>query len=146
MRAVLFHGTGQLEVVDRPSPALAADEVRLRVERSGICGSDIATWKGEWPSPHVPSVKGHEVCGSVLEVGADVKGLSAGQLVAVRPIGGCGACKHCLLGRYSRCRQFTMYGQQRPGGWAEEMIVRQGHARPLAPSVTPDQGLFAEPI
>ena len=61
MRAVLFHGTGQLEVVDRPSPPLAPDEVRLRVERAGICGSDIATWKGDWPSPHVPSVKGHEV-------------------------------------------------------------------------------------
>ena len=73
MRAVLFHGTGKLEVVDRPSPALAADEVRLRVERSGICGSDIATWKGDWPSPHVPSIKGHEVCGSVLEVGSAVE-------------------------------------------------------------------------
>ena len=78
MRAVLFHGTGKLEVVDRPSPALAADEVRLRVERSGICGSDIATWKGDWPSPHVPSVKGHEVCGSVLEIGSAVDRLQTG--------------------------------------------------------------------
>ena len=146
MRAVLFHGTGQLEVVDRPSPALAPNEVRLRVERAGICGSDIATWKGDWPSPHVPSVKGHEVCGSVLEVGSAVDGLASGQLVAVRPIRGCGACRHCQRGNYSRCSQFMMYGQQEPGGWAEEMVVRHDHARPLASSVTPDQGLFAEPI
>ena len=146
MRAVLFHGTGKLEVVDRPSPALAADEVRLRVERSGICGSDIATWKGDWPSPHVPSIKGHEVCGSVLEVGSAVDRLKAGQLVAVRPIRGCGACRHCQRGNYSRCAQFMMYGQQEPGGWAEELIVRHDHARPLAPSVTPDEGMFSEPI
>jgi 2-desacetyl-2-hydroxyethyl bacteriochlorophyllide A dehydrogenase len=146
MRAVLFHGTGKLEVVDRPSPTLAADEVRLRVERSGICGSDIATWKGDWPSPHLPSIKGHEVCGSVLEVGSGVDRLTAGQLVAVRPIRGCGECRHCQRGNYSRCSQFMMYGQQHPGGWAEEMVVRHDHARPLASSVTPDQGLFAEPI
>jgi 2-desacetyl-2-hydroxyethyl bacteriochlorophyllide A dehydrogenase len=146
MRAVLFHGTGKLEVVDRPSPTLAADEVRLRVERSGICGSDIATWKGDWPSPHLPSIKGHEVCGSVLEVGSGVDRLTAGQLVAVRPIRGCGSCRHCQRGNYSRCNRFMMYGQQHPGGWAEEMVVRHDHARPLASSVTPDQGLFAEPI
>jgi len=146
MRAVLFHGTGKLEVVDRSSPTLAADEVRLRVERSGICGSDIATWKGDWPSPHLPSIKGHEVCGSVLEVGSGVERLTAGQLVAVRPIRGCGECRHCQRGNYSRCQQFMMYGQQHPGGWAEEMVVRHDHARPLASSVTPDQGLFAEPI
>ena len=146
MRAVLFHGTGRLEVVDQPSPTLAADEVRLRVERSGICGSDIATWKGDWPSPHLPSIKGHEVCGSVLEVGSGVERLTAGQLVAVRPIRGCGECRHCQRGNYSRCQQFMMYGQQHPGGWAEEMVVRHDHARPLASSVTPDQGLFAEPI
>jgi 2-desacetyl-2-hydroxyethyl bacteriochlorophyllide A dehydrogenase len=146
MRAVLFHGTGKLEVVDRPSPALAADEARLRVERSGICGSDIATWKGDWPSPYLPSIKGHEVCGSVLEVGSGVDRLAPGQLVAVRPIRGCGACRHCQRGNYSRCQQFMMYGQQHPGGWAEEMVVRHDHARPLASSVTPDQGLFAEPI
>lgn len=146
MRAVLFHGTGQLEVVDQPSRALAANEVRLRVERSGICGSDIATWKGDWPSPHVPSVKGHEVCGSVLEIGSAVDRLETGQLVAVRPIRGCGSCRHCQRGNYSRCTQFMMYGQQEAGGWAEELIVRHDHARPLAPSVTPDQGLFAEPV
>ena len=146
MRAVLFHGTGKLEVVDRPSRPLGADEVRLRVERAGICGSDIATWKGDWPSPNVPSVKGHEVCGSVLEVGAAVQGLQSGQLVAVRPIRGCGDCRHCQRGNYSRCSQFMMYGQQEPGGWAEEMIVRHDHARPLAASVTADQGLFAEPV
>jgi 2-desacetyl-2-hydroxyethyl bacteriochlorophyllide A dehydrogenase len=146
MRAVLFHGTGKLEVVDRPSPTLAADEVRLRVERSGICGSDIATWKGDWPSPHLPSIKGHEVCGSVLEVGSGVDRLTAGQLVAVRPIRGCGSCRHCQRGNYSRCNRFMMYGQQHPGGWAEEMVVRHDHARPLASSVTLDQGLFAEPI
>jgi 2-desacetyl-2-hydroxyethyl bacteriochlorophyllide A dehydrogenase len=146
MRAVLFHGTGRLEVVDRPSPSLAADEVRPRVERSGICGSDIATWKGDWPTPILPCLKGHEVCASVLEAGPAVEHVAPGQLVAVRPIRGCGTCRHCQLGHYSRCQQFQMHGLHLPGGWAEEMVVRHDHARPLAPSVTPDQGLFAEPI
>ncbi|MGE3909907.1 MAG: zinc-binding dehydrogenase [Chloroflexota bacterium] len=146
MRAVMFHGTGRLEVVDVPSQPPGAGEVRLRVERSGICGSDIATWRGDWPSPIVPSLKGHEVCATVAELGPGVTGLTPGQLVAVRPIRGCGVCKHCQQGRFSRCSAFMMHGQQLPGGWAEEMVVRQEHARPLAASVTPDQALFAEPI
>jgi len=146
MRAVLFHGTGKLEVVDRPSPPLAPHEVRLKVERSGICGSDIATWKGDWPTPVVPCLKGHEVCASVLELGGAVERLTPGQLVAVRPIRGCGDCRHCQQGRYSRCSQFKMHGLHLPGGWAEEMVVRHDHARPLASHVTPDQGLFSEPV
>src|SRR5215213_4212112 len=85
MRAVLFHGTGKLEIVDRPSPLLAPDEVRLKVERSGICGSDIATWKGDWPTPVVPCLKGHEVCASVLEVGSAVGRLGRGDGRAPRP-------------------------------------------------------------
>jgi 2-desacetyl-2-hydroxyethyl bacteriochlorophyllide A dehydrogenase len=146
MRAVLFHGTGQLEVVERPSPPLAADEVRLKVDRSGICGSDIATWKGDWPTPVLPCLKGHEVCGTVTEVGAAVDRLTPGQLVAVRPIRGCGGCHHCQRGNYSRCSSFKMHGLHLPGGWAEEMVVRHDHARPLASTVSPDQALFAEPI
>jgi 2-desacetyl-2-hydroxyethyl bacteriochlorophyllide A dehydrogenase len=146
MRAVLFHGTGKLEVVDRPSPTLGPDEVRLKVERSGICGSDIATYKGDWPTPVIPCLKGHEVCASVLETGAEVEGLAPGQLVAVRPIRGCGVCRHCARGNYSRCADFKMHGLHLPGGWAEEMVVRKDHARPLAPHVTADQGLFSEPI
>lgn len=146
MRAVLFHGTRSMEIVDEPSPALAPDEVRLRVDRAGICGSDIATWKGDWPTPHLPCRKGHEVCGTVTEVGSAVQRVEPGQLVAVRPIRGCGACRNCQQGRYSRCAEFKMYGLHLPGGWAEEMVVREDHARPFVPSVTPDQGVFAEPI
>jgi 2-desacetyl-2-hydroxyethyl bacteriochlorophyllide A dehydrogenase len=142
----LFRGTRDLEVVVAPSAPLAPDEVRLRVERAGICGSDLATWRGDWPSPVVPSIKGHEVCGSVIEVGSAVEGLKLGQLVAVRPIRGCGACRYCERGEYSRCASYAMYGGHFAGGWADEMVVRQDHARPLADSVTPDQGAFAEPI
>jgi len=146
MRGVLFHGPRQLEVADLPSPPLKPKEVRLRVERAGICGSDVAAWRGDWPTPHVPSVKGHEVCGTITEIGAEVDQLLPGRLVAVRPIGGCGICKQCKAGMYNRCRNFTMYGGDFPGGWADEMVVRQEHARPLPANVTPDQGVLAEPI
>jgi len=146
VRAVLFRGTRDVEVVVVPSAPLAADEVRLRVDRAGICGSDLATWRGDWPSPIVPSIKGHEVSGTVIETGRDVDNTRMGQLVAVRPIRGCEACDYCQRGLYSRCSSFTMYGQQQPGGWADEMVVRQDHARPLASHVTPDDAAFTEPI
>ena len=146
MRGVLFHGPRQLIVADLPAPALAPDEVRLRVERAGVCGSDVAAWRGDWPTPHVPSVKGHEVCATVTEVGAGVERLLPGTLVAVRPIRGCGDCKQCARGMYNRCAQFAMYGGNFPGGWAEEMVVRHDHARPLPANVTPDEGALTEPI
>ncbi len=146
MRAVLFRGTRDLEVVVAPSAPLAPDEVRLRVERAGICGSDLATWRGDWPSPVVPSIKGHEVCGTIIETGSAVDSLKLGQLVAVRPIRGCGDCRYCQRGEYSRCANFKMYGGHFSGGWADEMVARHDHARPLADNVTPDQGAFAEPI
>jgi L-iditol 2-dehydrogenase len=82
----------------------------------------------------------------VTEVGASVDSLLPGTLVAVRPIRGCGECRECRAGRYSRCRRFSMYGGEYPGGWADEMVVRHDHARPLPRSVTPDQGVLAEPI
>ncbi|MCC6175077.1 MAG: alcohol dehydrogenase catalytic domain-containing protein [Chloroflexi bacterium] len=146
MRAVMFQGPRRLEVVDLPPASCGADEVRLRVERSGICGSDLASWRGDWQMGTVPQVKGHEVCATVAEVGQDVTRVKPGDLVAVRPIRGCGQCRYCERGEYSRCKQFIMYGQQYRGGWAEEMVVRQDHARPLPTGVTADQGVFAEPI
>jgi len=142
----MFRGTRDVAVVDVPSAPLQPDEVRLRVDRAGICGSDLATWRGDWPSPVVPSIKGHEVCGTIVETGAEVDMARIGELVAVRPIRGCGDCKYCQRGQYSRCSQFKMYGGHFPGGWAEEMVVRQDHARTLASHVSPDDAGFAEPI
>jgi 2-desacetyl-2-hydroxyethyl bacteriochlorophyllide A dehydrogenase len=146
VRAVMFRGTRNVEVVEVPSAALLPDEVRLRVDRAGICGSDLATWRGDWPSPVVPSIKGHEVCGTIVETGAEVDAARVGELVAVRPIRGCGDCRYCQQGLYSRCSDFRMYGGHYPGGWAEEMVVRQDHARTLAPHVSMDDAGFAEPI
>ena len=146
MRAVHFLGPGRLELVDLPAPDLGRDEVRLRVERAGICGSDVATWRGDWPTAHIPSVKGHEISGTVIEVGPDVDRLTVGAEVAMRPVRGCGACRECARGRYNRCADFHFHAMDLPGGWAEEMVVRQDHARPLPPGVTLDSGAFAEPI
>jgi 2-desacetyl-2-hydroxyethyl bacteriochlorophyllide A dehydrogenase len=142
----MFRGTRDIEVVEVPSAPLQPDEVRLRVDRAGICGSDLATWRGDWPSPVVPSIKGHEVSGTIVETGAEVDGSRVGELVAVRPIRGCGDCRYCERGLYSRCSDFKMYGGHFAGGWAEEMVVRQDHARTLAPHVPHDDAGFAEPI
>ncbi|MFN8523919.1 MAG: alcohol dehydrogenase catalytic domain-containing protein [Chloroflexota bacterium] len=148
MRSVLFHGPGRVELIDRPSQPLAAGEVRIKVDRSGICGSDVATWRGDWATPNLPVVKGHEVCGTVTETGSGVDRVRVGQLVAVRPIGPCGdaACKHCGAGHYSLCKQFTMLGNTGSGGWAEEMVMAQAHARPIPAGVPVDEAAFAEPI
>lgn len=146
MLAVRFLGPGQLELAEVPMLPLGPDEVRLRVDRAGICGSDVASWRGDWPSPKVPWIKGHEISGTVVEVGAEVGDLAPGTAVAVRPIRGCGECRYCGHGDYSRCQRAWMHGLNLPGGWAEEMVVNRAHARPLPPGVTVDQGVFAEPI
>ena len=80
MRAVRFHGVGDLRIEDVPVPkAPDAGEVRLRVRAAGICGSDLHNFKtGQWVS-RLPVTPGHEFAAEVLEVGAGVAGLKVGR-------------------------------------------------------------------
>jgi L-iditol 2-dehydrogenase len=131
MKACVFHGPGELSVVERSRPEPGAGEIVLRVGAAGLCHSDIRVFKGEKAArPGV--VPGHEIAGIVTEVGEGVAGFAAGDRVALCPIIACGSCEFCRVGKRNRCVNRVTLGYDEDGGLAEYLlvpapIVRLGH-------------------
>jgi D-arabinose 1-dehydrogenase-like Zn-dependent alcohol dehydrogenase len=119
---------GPFELVEREIPEPGPGAVRIRVEACGICHSDWLTKENLFPGIEYPRVPGHEIAGSIDEVGKDVAGWTAGQRVAVGWHGGhCGHCDRCRRGDFVLCRiapQVT--GITMDGGYADYMIAPAG--------------------
>ncbi|MBP0580042.1 zinc-dependent alcohol dehydrogenase family protein [Labrys sp. LIt4] len=145
MKAVRLDAVGELFLkdVDRPKPG--PGDLLVRVEASGICGTDRHLLKGEFPSKP-PVTLGHEFCGIVEELGPDVQGFRPGMRVTGDPNIVCGRCVHCQNGRINLCRNLTAIGIHRDGGLAEYVIVPQQQAHELPLSLKASHGAFCEPI
>lgn len=145
MKAVRLDAVGELflKEVERPKPG--PGDLLVRVEASGICGTDRHLLKGEFPSKP-PVTLGHEFCGIVEEVGPGVQGFRPGMRVTGDPNIVCGRCVHCQNGRINLCRNLTAIGIHRDGGLAEHVIVPQQQAYELPLSLKASHGAFCEPI
>ena len=137
MRAAVFHGPRDVRVMEVPDPVAGPDEVVVRVERAGICGSDVNRFRyGSHPWPP-PFIMGHEFCGTIADCGPGVRDWPIGTAVVVQPTLSCGTCFHCLDGHPNRCVEFArrgLTGSGTDGGFAEYVRVPayQPHARPAA--------------
>ncbi len=101
MKAVVIHAAHDLRVEERPSEAVGPGQLRVAIERGGICGSDLHYYShGGFGAVRLrePMILGHEVSGRVVECGPGVTGLEAGDLVAVSPSRPCGGCAQCHAG------------------------------------------------
>lgn len=102
MRALIFHGPGQISLETVPIPKARAGEVVIRVTLTTICGTDLHILKGEYPvKPGL--VIGHEPVGIIHEIGEGVTGYEIGDRVLVGAITPCGQCNFCLAGNWSQC-------------------------------------------
>ncbi|HUR76960.1 MAG TPA: alcohol dehydrogenase catalytic domain-containing protein [Acidimicrobiales bacterium] len=140
---VLTTDRPRLELADVADPEPGAGEVVVRVTGCGICGSDLHT-ASKMGAPG--TVLGHEIAGVVEELGRDVAGVTVGDLVAVRPFMGCGACSYCLAGRADHCATFELIGMQRPGGFAERTVARASELFALPPEVRAEDQPLVEPF
>lgn len=131
MRAVVFQGPDEpmeIEEVDRPS--CDDDGIVVETEACGVCRSDWHAWKGDWEWNGVmltPGlVFGHEPCGTVVEVGAEVESVREGDLVTTPFNMSDGTCRHCMSGRANICERSVPMGffKFQPGAFAEEFPVR----------------------
>jgi len=113
MKALVYTGTREMAYRDEPAPRPAADEVLIRVDAVGICGSDMHAYHGHDPRRIPPLILGHELAGEVLE------GPGKGRHVTVNPLITCGHCEYCVQGRNNLCANRTMIGMTRAGGFAE---------------------------
>jgi D-arabinose 1-dehydrogenase-like Zn-dependent alcohol dehydrogenase len=124
MKAVRLHQAGSgVQVDEVPVPGPTGDEVLIRVEAAGLCGSDAHILNGRTPLPHYPRILGHEVAGTVCELGPGAAGVEIGARVAVNFLITCGQCRYCVSGRTSLCLSREGLGVVRDGGFAEYMAV-----------------------
>jgi L-iditol 2-dehydrogenase len=145
MKAVRFEGVKELSLREVPKPAPGPDDLLMRVEACGICGTDRHVFHGEFPAS-APVTLGHEFCGIVEAVGPAVQGFSPGMRIAGDPNIHCGRCDACLGGRVNLCRNLQAIGLHRDGGFADYVIVPQKQALALPHTVPPEIGAFCEPV
>jgi len=140
MKAAVVRAFGEpLVIEERPDPVPGPGQVRVRLEASGLCHTDIHAAQGDWPvKPNPPFVPGHEGVGIVEELGDGVTHLSIGQRVAVPWLGkACGRCEHCLSGWETLCEQQINTGYGCDGGYAEKMLAWADFAQPVPDGVDP---------
>ena len=125
MKAVqISRAKGNFEVVERPVPQPARNQVRIKVEACGICHSDALVKEGLWPGIQYPRVPGHEIAGRIDGLGADVVLWKPGQRVGVGWHGGhCFICDYCRRGDFINCDNEKITALSFDGGYAEYMVA-----------------------
>jgi 2-desacetyl-2-hydroxyethyl bacteriochlorophyllide A dehydrogenase len=145
VRSLRFHGPGNVRIETAAPAALAPDEVRIAPLAVGVCGTDAHILAGTFDAePGV--VLGHEVCGRVVERGAQVREPDVGDLVTVEPHWYCTACTYCRAGKEHLCLTKRGYGVRLSGGMTELMVVPARIAYKLPEETTPWVGALTEPV
>ncbi|KAH7926263.1 GroES-like protein [Leucogyrophana mollusca] len=121
MNAVYYHAPRQFELRSVPVPAIADDEVLIKVTCCGICGTDGHVHEGEFIAKF-PLVPGHEVVGTVARTGKGVKGLTEGDRCVADPGVTCDTCFYCRRGQSLLCENFNGRGVTMAGGFAEYVV------------------------
>ena len=123
MKALTIEQGSQARFVDIPEPVCGKGEVLINVERVGLCGSDLNTWRGLNPLVNYPCIPGHEIGGTVLATGDMAGAIKPGDRVVVLPCTECGVCSSCLSGRPNACKNNQTLGVQRQGGMAQQLTM-----------------------
>jgi 2-desacetyl-2-hydroxyethyl bacteriochlorophyllide A dehydrogenase len=150
MRAVTFQAPDEVRVEEKPDPEIgAADEALVRVEASGICGSDLHIYHGRVPVEQGFTI-GHEYVGTVLDAGADVERVAVGDRVLGCFHTACATCAACLRGDYHRCERQRTFGHgshlgDLQGAQAELLVVPRANLtlRSVPEGMSDEAALFA---
>lgn len=146
MRSVVVKEPGQLIIDQRPVPAPAEHEVRVKIAYAGICGSDVHIYEGHNPFAKYPRVIGHEFFGIIDAVGKSVDAARIGQRVSVDPVVSCGHCYPCSVGRPNVCVELQVIGVHRDGGFSDYACVPAKNAWPIPDSISAREATMVEPF
>jgi threonine 3-dehydrogenase len=150
MRALVKTAPGPgLELVDVPEPTPGADEVKIRVLRAGLCGTDVHLhdWD-DWAASvvRIPTTIGHEFCGVVTEVGSAVTSVRPGALVSGEGHVVCGMCRNCRAGRRQLCIHTVGVGIHRDGAFADYVVIPATNVWVQPDDLDPDLGAVFDPL
>jgi 2-desacetyl-2-hydroxyethyl bacteriochlorophyllide A dehydrogenase len=144
MKIVKIVNPNVLEFTDIPNPEPSEKEVLINVMASGICGTDIHIFRGEYMGDY-PVIPGHEFSGIVEAVGSAITRFKPGDRVAVEPNIACDNCYNCLNNRHNFCLHWSAIGVSRPGGMAQYVIVPEKTVFDIG-DIPFDQGALMEPL
>jgi threonine dehydrogenase-like Zn-dependent dehydrogenase len=123
MKALILQQPGEAAITTVPNIAPVGDEILLKVQRVGLCGSDLNSFRGKNPMVSYPRIPGHEVAATIVESSRTHPHLSAGVNVTLSPYTQCGKCPSCLRGRPNACQFNETLGVQRDGALAEYIAI-----------------------
>ena len=129
--------------IEIPSPG--KDEILLKVERCGVCGSDPTIYRGLHPYAKQPLVMGHEFSGTIEKLGDNVRHLKKGMRVTVIPHVVCGKCKPCQTETYNFCEELKCMGAEADGAHANYVNVDSKMVLPIPDTMTFDDAAMVEP-
>ena len=146
MKAVMTRAPFDVVVDEVAEVRPAPGEALVRIERVGVCGSDVSFFKGTHPYRRYPRIQGHEAAGRVIALGeGDPGGLTIGDLVAIDPLIACGTCYPCRIGRGNCCTDLKVLGAHVDGAFRELVALPVAMLYP-ANDLDPDLVALCEPI
>ena len=153
MKTIVAHAATDLRVEDQPEPKPGPGEVLVKMDRGGICGSDLHYFNhGGFGTVRLkePMILGHEVAGTIEALGDGVTELSIGQPVAVSPSRPCGTCVYCQAGQQNHCLNMRFYGSAMPfphiqGAFREHLVADASQCAP-ADGISAGEAAMAEPL
>ena len=134
---------------DVPTPEVGLNDVLIRVDRTGICGTDVHIYNwDEWARKTipVPMVVGHEFVGEIVEVGSNVADFHPGEVVSGEGHVVCGRCRNCLAGRRQLCADTSGVGINRPGAFAEYLALPMTNVWHHDPRIDRDVAAIFDPF
>jgi L-iditol 2-dehydrogenase len=149
MKAIVFNGPWDMTLEDLPRPIPESDQILLKVEAVGICGSDVHGFTGESGRRLPGMVMGHEVCGRIIERGDHASSLNVGDRVTVFNIMSCGTCNFCTQGREQLCAVKKIIGVVNTGKWgamAEYLTYPADGLFRINEGIDPGIALLTEPL
>ena len=138
-----------LTLKDVPEPEIGINDVLIKVDRTGICGTDVHIYKWDaWAQATipVPMVVGHEFVGEIVEIGSNVSDFKTGDIVSGEGHVVCGRCRNCMAGRRHLCADTKGIGVNRPGAFAEYLSLPMTNVWLHDPSIDRDVASIFDPF
>ena len=134
---------------DVPEPTMGPNDIRIRIGKTAICGTDMHIYLWDhWAQKTipVPMAVGHEYCGVIVEVGSEVQGFAVGDRVSGEGHITCGYCRNCRAGRRHLCRNTVGVGVNRPGCFAEYLVIPAFNAFKLPAAISDEIAACLDPF